>query len=182
MQPIDSPILKPFADNREWVLIEDVNYHVGDSSVTITVPKGFVTDFASIPQALWSFGLSPNGRYSKAAIVHDYLYWTQGCSRLQADNVLMIAMKESLVGASIRDQIYIGVRAGGEPSWHSNELEKENGFPRVIPEAAMYFGPNVLWKDYRITLRKNGVKDPPFPSHPHYCAVGDSTEVPGHDK
>ena len=72
------------------------------------MPKGFVTDFASIPQAFWSFGLSAHGRNSKAAIVHDYLYWTQGCSREQADNLLMIAMKESSVDTGQRIAIYDG--------------------------------------------------------------------------
>src|ERR1700728_5433719 len=97
LQPIPAPPLKPFADNQDWMLIDDIIYQVGNSSIKIIVPKGFVTDFASIPQALWSFGLSPNGLYSKAAIIHDYLYWTQLCTRLQSDNILMIAMKESQV-------------------------------------------------------------------------------------
>src|SRR5262249_44656751 len=109
-QPIPSPPAKPFADNQDWVLIQDLDYHIGESSVTITVPWGFVTDFASIPQPLWSFGLSPNGKYSRAAIAHDWLYWTQLCTRLEADNLLMIAMKESRVPLGTRDLIYSGVR------------------------------------------------------------------------
>jgi len=83
--------LSAAADNRDWVLIEHLRYQIGQTSTVIVVPRGFVTDVASIPQAFWSFGLSAHGRYSKAAIVHDYLYWTQGCSREQADNLLMIA-------------------------------------------------------------------------------------------
>jgi hypothetical protein len=180
--PIDPPALKPFADNMQWVLVEDVNYRVGDSAFTITVPKGFVTDFASIPQAFWSFGLSPNGRYSKAAIVHDYLYWAQGCTRKQSDNVLMIAMKESLVPASTRKIIYDGVKLGGDGAWKSNAGEKASSLPRIIPVSAMQFGPNVLWEVYRVTLKKQGVQDPPFPSNPPYCVVGNSTNVPGHGK
>src|SRR5262245_55189884 len=42
----------------------------------VTVPVGFVTDFASIPRIFWS-ALPPDGRYTYPAIVHDYLYWTQ---------------------------------------------------------------------------------------------------------
>jgi hypothetical protein len=31
------------------------------------------------------FGLSPHEQYSRAAIIHDYLYCSQGCIRAQAD-------------------------------------------------------------------------------------------------
>jgi hypothetical protein len=53
--------------------MEKVVYQIGQTSTVIVAPRGFVTDFASIPEAFWSFGLSAHGRYSKAAIVHDYL-------------------------------------------------------------------------------------------------------------
>jgi hypothetical protein len=179
LQPIPAPPLKPFSDNRDWMLIEDIIYQVGNSSIEIIVPKGFVTDFASIPQALWSFGLSPNGLYSKAAIIHDYLYWTQLCTRLQADNILMIAMKESQVPADRRDLIYAGVRGGGSAAWKDNAAQRANGFPKVISVADMNFGPLVLWKDYQQTLRAQGVKDP-VPRSATYCSVGNSTDVPQH--
>ena len=48
-QPIPPPVLKPFADNRDWVLMENLRYQVGQTSTVIVVPRGFVTDFASIP-------------------------------------------------------------------------------------------------------------------------------------
>src|SRR5262245_38142541 len=41
-----------------------------------TVPAGFVTDLASIPRIFWS-ALPRDGEYAYAAILHDYLYWTQ---------------------------------------------------------------------------------------------------------
>ena len=179
-QPIDAPLLKPFADNHDWVLFHDLDYRIGESDVTITVPKGFVTDFASIPQPFWSAGLSPNGKYSKAAIVHDYLYWAQGCTRKQADNILMIAMKESGVEATTRTAIYEGVRLGGDSAWDGNAAERARGLPRIVPDADLEFGPLVLWHDYRQTLAEKGVIDPPPERQPAYCAVGDGTDVPGH--
>ena len=177
-QPIDAPLLKPFADNRQWVLFDDVRYRIGQSALVIVVPKGFVTDFASIPQPFWGLGLSPNGRYSKAAIIHDYLYWAQGCTRQQSDNILVIAMKESGVGAPLRNAIYNGVRLGGEAAWTSNAGERAARLPRVIPVASLGFGPNVLWPDYRQTLQQKGVVDPDFPAAPDYCVAGDSTDIP----
>ena len=181
-QPIEAPLLKPFADNRQWLLFEDLRYRAGDSSITIVVPAGFVTDFASIPQAFWTLGLSPNGRYSKAAIVHDFLYWTQSCTRLQSDNILVIAMKESNVESATRATIYEGVRIGGQAAWDRNAAERTEGLLRVLPRDAFAFGPNVLFDDYRRSLRESGVEEPAAPTGARYCALGDSTDVPGPDR
>lgn len=178
-QPIPAPVLKPFADNRDWVLMENLRYQIGQTSTVIVVPKGFVTDFASIPQAFWSFGLSAHGPYSKAAIVHDYLYWTQGCSREQADNILMIAMKESSVDTGQRIAIYEGVRLGGGQPWLNNADERQRGLVRIVPESALDFGPEVVWRDYRSTLAPSVVIELAVAEPPAYCLFGNSTEVPG---
>jgi hypothetical protein len=47
-----------------------------DRYSSVTVPVGFVTDFASIPRVFWSL-LRPDGVYTYPAIVHDFLYWEQ---------------------------------------------------------------------------------------------------------
>lgn len=177
-QPIPPAPLLPFADNRQWVLFDDMKYEIGRSGVVVTVPKGFVTDFASIPQAFWSTGLSPNGLYSKAAVVHDYLYWTQTCTRQQADNLLVIAMKESGVRAPSRQLVFDGVRLGGEEAWSSNARERSSGLPRVVPADRMKFGALVLWPDYRAELASAGVVDPAFSPNPPYCQFGDTQDVP----
>jgi hypothetical protein len=61
----------PDADGSDWQLVEPLSYAGRDE--TFVVPAGFTTDFASVPQALtW---LVPRyGRYTKAAILHDYLW------------------------------------------------------------------------------------------------------------
>ncbi len=177
-QPIPAPVLKPFADNRDWVLMENLRYQIGQTSTVIVVPRGFVTDFASIPQAFWSFGLSAHGRYSKAAIVHDYLYWTQGCSREQADNLLMIAMKESSVDSGQRFAIFEGVRLGGGQPWLNNADERKRGLVRVVPETSLDFGPEVLWHDYRTTLAASVLTELPVAEAPAYCVFGSTTDVP----
>ena len=176
--PIPAPPLKPFADNRQWMLYDDLDYSVGDSEIVISVPAGFVTDFASIPQIFWSTGLSPDGTYSRAAVVHDFLYWTQACSKSQADNILMIAMKESNVPTLTRDAIYEGVHLGGNKAWSDNTAERASGLPRVIPQDKRNFGPLVLWKDYQQELFNQGVRDPQFPATPPYCPLGNSNNVP----
>jgi hypothetical protein len=177
---IPPPTVRPFADSHDWVLVEDLNYHIGSSGISITVPKGFVTDFASIPQPLWSFGLSPYGRYSKAAIIHDYLYWAQECTKEQADNILLIAMKESDVSTAEALTIYEGVNFGGNPSWQSNQKEKEQHLPRVIPSEYLEIPENVTWSEYRKILLAKGIRDPKFQKAPSYCILGNSSDIPSH--
>jgi hypothetical protein len=176
--PIPPPIVKPFADSRDWMLVESVAYSIGNSGVIVSVPKGFVTDFASIPRPLWSFGLSPHGRFSKAAIVHDYLYWTQDCTREQADNLLLIAMKESEVSRSQQNEIYLGVRAGGETAWESNRRDRAAGLIKIIPADRMNFPYEINWPEYRKQLLDLGVKEPLPTETSAYCTFGDSTAVP----
>lgn len=176
---IPPPTVRPFADSHDWVLVEDLTYQIGQSGLTITVPKGFVTDFASIPQPLWSFGLSPYGRYSKAAVIHDYLYWTQGCTKEQADNILVIAMKESGVSGGTTTTIYEGVHLGGESSWQSNKKERDKQLPRVIPSEYLAIPDNATWSEYRQLLNSKDVKDPQFPVNPAYCILGNTRGVPG---
>ena len=177
-QPIPATLFKPFADNQQWMLAEDVVYTLGTTHVSIKVPAGFVTDFASIPQAFWSFGLSPNGRYSRAAVIHDFLYWFQPCSRAQADNILAIAMQESGVSKLKAFEIYQGVHAGGESAWNQNVLDRKAALPRVVSLDHMNFGPLVLWPDYQKQLLHDGVRDPIVNLKPEYCKFGDSQEVP----
>lgn len=179
MAPPPSPAVRPFGDSTNWIAVEDMEYVIGKTSTKIVVPKGFVTDFASIPQALWSVGLTPHGQYSRAAVIHDYLYWAQGCSRAQADRLLVIAMKESNVGSFDEWTIFQGVDKFGDGAWQSNAKERAAGLPRVIPEQYIRpSDPNVRWPKYRQMLILHGVKDPVFDPSPLYCKFGDSTNVP----
>ena len=82
------------ADGSRWQLVEPLSY--AGQRETFVVPAGFTTDFASVPQALtW---LVPRyGRYTKAAILHDYLWGL--CRKGQfdwadADGLLRRAMCE----------------------------------------------------------------------------------------
>ena len=72
--PLDSRLND---DGKTNTLLKRFTYKIGNknSKKCITVPKGFVTDWASVPRILHSI-LPPRGRYSKAAVLHDYLYKT----------------------------------------------------------------------------------------------------------
>ncbi len=176
-----SPAVRPFGDNQHWIVTENLVYRVGNSKDHIVVPQGFVTDYASIPKGLWSLGLSPHGRYSRAAVIHDFLYWAQPCSRAQSDRLMLIAMKESKVGFFDETVVYHGVDFGGKSSWDQNSSERTAGLPRVVPHEHMRpKDPNVTWPEYRAWLVGKGVKDPQFPKSPAYCVHGNSTQVPSY--
>ena len=104
-QPIDPVDFKPFVDGGHWIVRQPLTYRIGVSTEEIAVPVGFVTDFASIPQALQSI-IRQNGPYILPAVVHDYLYWDQSCTRQQADQIFLLAMIENKVGAVHRTAIY----------------------------------------------------------------------------
>lgn len=169
-QPIGPIAVKQFNDGTYWILLEPVEYWIGISKkYQIEVPKGFVTDFASVPAGFTALFL-PTGQYSRAAVIHDYLYWTQRCSREQADRIFLLAMIESDVPYKTRSTIYQAVKAGGESSWITNQKERKAGQPRIIPEAQMQIGPLDVWSSYRQQLYKLGVRvEPLLPQPPSYC-------------
>jgi Protein of unknown function (DUF1353) len=128
------PRVIPFLDWDFFYIDEGLNW-VPEQDVKLSavrVPKGFVTDLASIPQALW-WALPRTGRYVYPAIVHDYLYWNQKTSRKEADDILLQSMIELNVSALKRDAIYAGVRTPvGQAAWDNNAQAKERGERRVL--------------------------------------------------
>jgi len=103
--------LEPLEDGRRWRLVSEFVYAVGDenSAWRITVPAGFVTDFASVPRVFWGL-MPPWDQYGKAAVLHDYLYSTGSVSRLVADAVFLEAMAVLCVPRWKRVAIYSAVR------------------------------------------------------------------------
>src|SRR5215212_4579600 len=101
-----APKLQPFDDGNDWIVMTPMKY--GDR---IVVPAGFVTDLASVPRALCTI-LPSTGSYLRAAILHDFLYWDQTCTRDEADALLRTAMLDANVPAWKREAIYAGVRVG----------------------------------------------------------------------
>src|SRR5580765_3427893 len=129
MDPVD---FKPFVDGRNWIVREPLTYKVGISQDSITVPVGFVTDLASIPPALQSF-IQQNGPYLLPAVVHDYLYWKQTCTRAQSDQILLLAMTEHDVPETQRTAIYQAVHFAGIFAWDANAKERQAGLLRILP-------------------------------------------------
>lgn len=113
----------------------------------VTVPKGFVTDLASIPRPFWSL-MPRDGQYADAAIVHDYLYWIQIGTRVGADETFQIAMKDLEVHSAVIDIIFRGVRSPfGERAWNNNAKQRQAGESRQL----LKYPPNsaVKWADWK---------------------------------
>jgi len=127
------PTVIPLGDWDYYYITDELVWepNAGQSFQKVDVPKGFVTDLASIPQPLWSV-LPPTGRYAYAAIAHDYLYWFQPVARETADKILLIAMEDSKVPSAKKTAIYEGVRIGGQSAWNTNRLARQNGERRVL--------------------------------------------------
>ncbi len=79
---------------------------------TVVVPAGFVTDFASIPRALWWL-YPPDGPWAEAAVVHDFLYSRPEVSRFLADALFWRMMRMSRVPWFRATVMYWAVRLFG---------------------------------------------------------------------
>jgi hypothetical protein len=104
------------SDPENWTL--DQPYQRDTAIGSVTVPKGFVTDLASTPRTLWSM-LPRWGRWSGAAIVHDWFYRTrpEGLTRYRADRIFLKLMTDDGVRHGDATLIFKAVRQFGGTAW-----------------------------------------------------------------
>lgn len=103
-------------DRRTYTLLADLVLADEDER-TITVPAGFVTDFASIKVLhnafLFVLFALVSGYGNYAATVHDWLYENAQISRKEADAVLYRALRAEGVARWRAYLFWLGVRLGG---------------------------------------------------------------------
>lgn len=100
---------------------------VFSSSVgVITVPAGFISDFASVPRAARWYVDDDDPAILFGSIVHDWIYSQRGAvglervlTREQADQVLREAMEACGARARQRLVVFWAVRLGGGSHWNS---------------------------------------------------------------
>lgn len=125
-------------DWRLWMLEQPFIYEVGakGSGRVIEVPKGFMTDGASVPRFLWAV-LPTWGSYSRAAVIHDYLLYClargephpEAPTREAADLIFDEACCVCNVPILLRWLLSIGVRIGTlKARW-----ERRPPYTRVSP-------------------------------------------------
>ena len=99
-----------------WRVDKPFSYQSEVAHRMITVPAGFVTDFASVPRLPFMFWLTGDTSH-EAAVIHDYLYRTGILPRDISDKVLLEASAVSGVPGWRRSLMYWGVRLGGTSSY-----------------------------------------------------------------
>ena len=113
----DPLIVHPLPNGTTWEVMADFPFH-GRGGV-IVVPKGFRTDFASVPRALWAL-FPPTGKHSRAAVVHDFLFATAPFPKAQCDAIFYEAMRASGVGRTRAWVMWMAVALFGGPAWRSH--------------------------------------------------------------
>lgn len=78
--PAVQPDVRPltatqYISTKNYIVV----FRTPDRFIRVIVPKGFVSDGASVPRLAWTIsGLRPDGLIRAAALVHDYLYKKNG--------------------------------------------------------------------------------------------------------
>jgi hypothetical protein len=135
-------------DDQDWEILRALVYHA--TIEDFKVPVGEHTDFASVPRVFVWF-IPRYGRYTKAAILHDYL--CSVCvpagrvSRIEADGIFRQAMRELGVPFLRRWIMWAAVRLGaltnqaGRKKWWTQAwrvvLIAAVALPVVTPAAAV---------------------------------------------
>lgn len=105
-------------DGDKWETGRDLVYYT--DTETYIVPKGTITDGASIPRFLWSLVGHPLQEYAPSAVLHDYLYQTGMVPRDVADNIFYNSMAVLNVSWMKRKTLYYGVRLFGGFFYNNN--------------------------------------------------------------
>ena len=98
-----------------YVLLKDFIW-VHPCGGSLRVPRGFITDFASVPRGLrWLVNGHEHTR--KPAVLHDFLYRKGIGTKKDADLVFRAAMRDTDTPAWKRILCYLAVALGGRSSW-----------------------------------------------------------------
>ncbi len=171
------PLIESFNDGRNWMLQGYLIHRFGSTPHVLIVPAGFVTDLASVPDIAEPL-LPRAGEYSNAAIMHDYLYWTQSCTREQADNLMSIAMKEAGVAPWKDLLIHGAVRLGGQDAWNANRTRRASGFIRTVDLSWDRSPSTTDWRTLQTILRETNSRPGAEPQvNPQVCELGNSVSV-----
>jgi hypothetical protein len=118
------PAVRELGDGERWELVEPLEFCllVGHGHIVVTVPKGFVTNYASVPCLLRGI-FPPQGKWNRAAILHDYLYQNCGnATRFYADATFFEAMTALRVPLWRRASMYFAVRVFGWWYWNGGDV------------------------------------------------------------
>ncbi|EEM1818480.1 DUF1353 domain-containing protein [Salmonella enterica subsp. enterica] len=124
MSRFTTPAIMEMLGHYNWRVYEPFEFYLSDDeSDVIEVPAGFITDLATVPRIFWML-LPPDGKYAKAAIIHDYLYDNALRSKKEADLIFLDGMTVLGVPKWKRMVMYLAVRVFGRGSYsEQNAME-----------------------------------------------------------
>jgi hypothetical protein len=117
-----------------WKLYAPLQYESDILWRVITVPVGFLTDFASVPRIPVAFLLMGNCA-QEAAVIHDWLYSTHETTREQADAVFWEACLVLGLYEWRANLMHWGVRIGGAGPWEAAGQQQKPHVEQAITEA-----------------------------------------------
>ena len=121
-------------DDADYVVAKDYQATItftepgapDESELTITVPKGMLTDLCSVPRPVWWI-VNRVGPHLEASITHDWLYVAWQVEKIEptdemkkfADDVFLAAMEKANVGGIKRWAIHRAVHLFGRSAFRS---------------------------------------------------------------
>ncbi|EDR0944677.1 DUF1353 domain-containing protein [Salmonella enterica subsp. arizonae] len=113
MSRFTTPAILEMLGHYNWRVYEPFAFYLSDdNNDVIEVPAGFVTDLATVPRVFWTL-LPPDGKYAKAAIIHDYMYDNALRTKKEADKIFLDGMTVLGVPKWKRMIMYYAVRLFG---------------------------------------------------------------------
>ena len=127
MSSFTKPLVVKSLGKGYYELLEEFEYYTDIRGIReiITVPVGFITDFASIPKQLrWLF--KPNDKqYAKSSVIHDFMY-RKVYDRQFADEVFCEGSKVLGTPKWKRVMMYTALRLFGWIVWDKYAIKKES--------------------------------------------------------
>ncbi|EBV2374764.1 DUF1353 domain-containing protein [Salmonella enterica] len=125
MSRFTTPAILEMLGHYNWRVYEPFEFYLSeDNSDAISVPAGFVTDLATVPRIFWSV-MPPDGKYAKAAIIHDYLYDNALRTKKEADLIFLDGMAVLGVPKWKRIVMYLAVRIFGRGNYSKDQQARE---------------------------------------------------------
>jgi len=141
--------MQRFADPI-YILLDPIEWKPNKDQVgfpNVIVPRGFVSDLASIPPLFWS-KLRPDGDYAYAAVVHDFLYWNQHVSFENSNKIFKMNMEDFELDTVTVQTLYQAVSHFGRSAWDANKKAKAAGERRILRDFPS--DPKIKWAQWRV--------------------------------
>jgi hypothetical protein len=118
--------LHDLGNDQEWALLNELVYVSELLNYTLIVPKGFITDLASVPRVPPIVYAAWGNRAHYESVIHDYLYCIGAVPEKEYDEVNKVFLEAMTVRNKpdwIKWAMYAGVCVGGFTHWKNRYLD-----------------------------------------------------------